>query len=416
MRSLILLLTLCISGSAQAGELANPNFLPFGEYEAFMGNAGIALDNSSGAVYYNPGALGFVTEQKVSVYGNAYAFNRININAPTALPGADFAISSNASTSVPLSSVTIFGSSRWTYAFSLNTVHSSQIDMTIPFRTSTSELQVSLSESESSLWIGPSVGRNVGDDFSLGLSLFAIRYTANTNAISYSRIDGTSFNRQSLSGTRETTNNWSGLLVFGGQWRIHHRWTAGARIQTASVNLRGRTDYFRSENTTGNNATFALQEEKNVVSQMKRPFQFGLGANYSPRPSLDLLLDVNFQLPAHYNSVPSWPAVNRKIDTKFTPRLNFGANWQATPTHRILGGFIYNPSAFSRKESYLDTEYREDFKGFTFGVQKDMGSLTSTIGGFYLWSRLRESFTSFRDGTEFSHRVVGLLLTASYRL
>ncbi len=102
------LLLLLVSGVARA-EFQNPNVLPFGEQEAYLGNAGIALHGSAGAVYYNPGALGFVTDRTASIYGNAYAFNSYSNRIPMGVGNPDAVVNSNSYSGVPLSSVTVFG-------------------------------------------------------------------------------------------------------------------------------------------------------------------------------------------------------------------------------------------------------------------------------------------------------------------
>ncbi|MGZ3695808.1 MAG: hypothetical protein ACXWQO_17050, partial [Bdellovibrionota bacterium] len=268
--------------------------------------------------------------------------------------------------------------------------------------------------SENSLWLGPSAARQISENFSVGASLFAARYSANVNSITY--INAASPASVTTSGLRVTVNDWALLAILGAQWRINPRWSLGLRVQTASLGLRGRTDYFISTQVSGANASQSIENENGIYSRFRRPFNIGFGTKFSAASNLDLFFDVNAQLPVHYNTAPSRATINARMDTKFTPRANLGAKWTLSSAHKLLFGLIYNPSTLPSSGSVNSGEVHENFKGASLGLQKDMGALTSSIGGFYLWSTLAQPIATTATSSSYSHQVFGLLLTASYKL
>jgi long-subunit fatty acid transport protein len=388
--------------------------LPFGEKEAFLGNAGIALEDSSGAVFYNPGSLGFVNDKKISVYGNAYTFNRYSTRQSIGVDQPDLLTNSNSSSSVPLSSVTIFGVGNWTYGFSVNTPYNSRSETSLPYQSQTIEIKVSQDASENSLWLGPTMARKVSEDIAVGASLFLARYSQSINSITYVKEIAT--NTVSTGGLRVSASDWSALLILGAQWRINSRWTTGLRIQSASADIRGRSDYFTTSQKNGISPSATMQAENGIYSRFRRPFNFGLGTKFAPLPQLNLLADVNAQLPIHYDEIPSRPAVNSRTETKFTARSNLGAIWDISKEHSLLLGFLYNPSTIAKNMPATSGKVHENFKGLSLGLQKDMGKLISSLGGFYLWSSLAQPLANTTTNSSYSHQVFGMLLTASYKL
>ena len=57
---------LVVSSTARADN-SNPNLIPFGETESFLGNAGVGRANDTGAVYYNPSGLAELESGRISV-------------------------------------------------------------------------------------------------------------------------------------------------------------------------------------------------------------------------------------------------------------------------------------------------------------------------------------------------------------
>lgn len=398
--------------AALATEIENPNFMPFGEQEAYLGNAGIAFADSSGAVYYNPGALGFTTERKASVYGNAYAFNNYSNKIPIGNGAPDFVFSSNSYMGVPLSSVTIFGGSPWTYAFSVNMPYSAQTSSKAKIEVGNANLNITQDTSEGSLWIGPTVARRLSDRWSVGASLFAARFYLNTNMII--AVNGGS--NESTSTARASINDWALLTVLGVQFRASEVWAFGLRVQSPSLEIRGRTDYFSVD--VAKNGKQTITDEADIHSRYRRPFQVGIGTQFSPSASTVILFDLNAQLPVHFDSAPSRPLVNNRVDTEFRMRANLGVKTRLGATHYLLGGLMYNPSTEPdrKMDTFTLAGVRESFRGVTMGLQKDLGALTTNVGGFYLWSKSEITIASRSDVAVYRHQVYGLLLTASYKL
>ena len=146
-----LLLLLVLAAAPARAEVENPNLLPFGEEEAFLGNAGIGHAESTGATYYNPGALAFIHDKKISVSANAYLAEHAYVRGDVRFLSNDVPLQASSFTPVPLSSVTIFGNEKFTYAFSVHVPYSESIQFQMPLTTPNAQLALVGSYQTSSL-------------------------------------------------------------------------------------------------------------------------------------------------------------------------------------------------------------------------------------------------------------------------
>ena len=395
--------------------MSNPNLIPFGEEEGLLGNTGIALDTSSGATYYNPGALGFVPNNRVSVYGNAYMFNRAEVDSFVKTDKGNIPLRSNSFSPIPLGAVSIFSTENWIYAFSVYVPSSASFDIQLATPPGASTGNSILSMSSQSLWLGPSLARKVSDVLSIGFSLFLTREYDSASSTSY----GVQASPHTIYGQalRQKNSAWNALLIIGAQWRLASDWTLGFRLQSPTVDIRGRADYYLTTiNADATNQTSSLIDEHDMHSRSRQPTNIGVGASFRASPILELLLDVNAQFAIHYVTIPSRQDLSSTVDTQFTPRFNFGMKWTHSPKMKILTGFMVNPSTEKpRAVNYAFS--RENFKGFTLGAQRDLGSLITSFGGFFLWSNGESLVLGTTGNTSPSkHQLYGVLATASYRL
>ena len=393
----------------------NPNLIPFGEEEAFLGNAGIALETSTGATYYNPGALAFIPNRKVSVYGNAYNFNSVSVDSVGRINGVDIPTKSSSFSPIPSGSVTVFGNEKWMYAFSVYVPYSAQYDIQITVNTPAVNVNEILSNSSQSLWLGPSIAHKVNENFSVGLSWFITRYFESTNVMLYSATP--SPNAVGSYAFRSKISSWDTLFILGGYWKVSESSSIGLRLQPPSIDVRGRSDFFT--NTLSANATQQtsfIVDEKDIYSRKKMGANIGVGWRHFISPRTEILCDVNAQFPLHYQVSPSRPRFSTTVNTRFMPRLNLGTKWQFHPAVKLLGGLLWNPSTVRPKDT-VDGLDRENFKGITLGLQREAGVLTTSAGGFFLWSSGEAVIVNSGGATsKVSHQLYGLILTASYKL
>jgi hypothetical protein len=74
-----LILFFLVSGSAIQAQDTHYNTFQFGARSVLMGGAVIGSVNDNTAVFYNPGALGFIDSGNLSINATAYQFNKIRI-------------------------------------------------------------------------------------------------------------------------------------------------------------------------------------------------------------------------------------------------------------------------------------------------------------------------------------------------
>ncbi len=400
-------------------ELENPNLLPLGEEEAFLGNAGIAHAESTGATYYNPGALGFIRNKKVSIYGNAYLADHTYIRAQSRLNGYDVPLNSSSFSPIPLSSVTILGNERFTYAFSVHVPSSSNYQFQMPLQADTAKLALVGNISSSSLWIGPSIGKRVSEDFGWGASLYAVRYAYNATILDNVTASASSLSIAATVGQHQEMSAISAIAILGGQWRLSPVWRLGVRLQSQALNLRGSgSTYSVVSGTVNGQASTGLLNENGYDTRYRTPFQLGVGFENESLPNLELLGDVNAQFPVDYQTAPSRPSLSSRILSKFTVRGSLGAKWRLNATRSLLGGVMVNPSTIPPGGSSMGGFPDENFHGVSLGLQNDAGVLTTTLGGFFSWSSgdFNVENTGGAVKSPIEHQLYGVLMTASYKL
>src|SRR5687767_3237610 len=112
MRPLWVILTVYFAVGAHA-DMTSPNVIPLGESEAFLGNTGVAVANSTGGVFYNPASLASFSTGRLTASGQTFAVIEATVQQePEPLAFKEFS-------AVPSMLVVARKWRKWTGAFSI---------------------------------------------------------------------------------------------------------------------------------------------------------------------------------------------------------------------------------------------------------------------------------------------------------
>jgi hypothetical protein len=371
-------------GAAVWANAENRNLIPLGEVECFTANAGVAGGDSTGAVFFNPARLVLIHHPRLSVSGNVYAYMKASTDSLAHVDNTDLPYSASGFQAVPGTVSSAFKMGDWSAAFSIlipdmNGIENQKLLPTPNTGTTLIQLQ-----SSQDLWIGPSLARSLGDGWSVGMSLFAIRHTDSSALEVITRFPSSP--NQSVVNAIHLSNAIYGLTATLGALYQANAWLdLGLRVQLPILNVLGSgTGYAFSQTYDGaGNPTVVEKSENETHPHYQLPWDFSLGARWHLISGLRLLTDVSLQVATSYDSAPG-SAFATNVRYRTVPRLNLGIEGEFTPELAFGAGFLYDPSAFPDLSAEVTT--RQDAYGLTGGVTFISGRVRTGLGLFYLWS------------------------------
>ena len=153
---------------------SNPQIMPFGESEAFLGNAGVGRATDTGAVFYNPSGLAEIESGRVTVNGSIYMGFKTKTDSLIRLDETDIPYEASGFNTIPGFYVAALRLGDWTGALSVLVPSSIQVENRVPFETPNTRGNLLQTTRQSDLWLGLSVARKLGDRWAVGMSIFGI--------------------------------------------------------------------------------------------------------------------------------------------------------------------------------------------------------------------------------------------------
>jgi hypothetical protein len=404
-------LLVVLGGASNAGadnSNSNPNLIPFGETESFLGNAGVARATDTGAVYYNPSGLAELESGRISVSGAVYMSFSVQYQAALNIDNTNIPLNVSGFDTIPSTYVATRRFGDWVGAFSVLVPTSMILSDHVSFTTPNTTTNIVYSTQTSDLWVGLSLAHKLGEHFSLGATVFGMQHSE-TQVIGVDiengpNAFGTNMERTSLDAL--------GFSAVVGATYIPTGWLrVGVRAQTPFIQVHGSGDTYEiTHPLTGASSSESIQAGGNYG----KPFDFSLGAAVAPAPWFTFLADVSLQLGLSFTEFPASNDFNDVTSYKATPRVNVGAEFLPDPSYPIRVGFLYDPNTNSGSPG--DPGYAgEDFFGLTAGVGFASPHVKTCVGGFYLWSNGQATVSGTDNAVApYNSRAFGALLTTAY--
>lgn len=403
-------------GRPAAADEANPNFLPFGERAAFLGNAGITSDVGE-AIYYNPANLARIGHPNLSVSGNLYVRFEFEADPLIVIAGEDQPFEGSGFMSVPSTLVSTYQIGSWYLGTAVLVPDAFTFKNRVAFESA--DLTVTLLQESQiqSLWVGAGAGRQIAPGLTAGVSAFLTHETE--SELSFVRFEAMT----DPPAASEITSNvdssvWNAVAVAGLFWQATPALGLGLRARLPPLKLSGSADIYQALLTSGGDMDQSVEQEfEDVEISRPLPFDVGIGLSFRAAPRLELVADANLQLPATLTRTDDDRVGTEKVKVELTPRFGGGVEWAALSQLWLRLGFLYNPSAYPDPEESGDPA-AEDFAGVTGGVAWQKDRTQTALGGFFLYSSpdiLVEGSDPLRK-SDARELLYGALLTVSYRL
>lgn len=413
--ALLALIGLGISSPSLAS-LENRGLLPFGEKEVMTGNAGVAGEESAGAVYYNPAGLAQAGHSRISVSGTTFVSNHQESPKFLRVDNTDVPYSQSGLDILPGALISTFKKGDWALAYFLTVPDAFKVKNKFTMDTPNTQSTVVQVVEHQELWGGVSAARYVSPKLSLGASL---QFTQITRLQSFSvQIAIPSLANTGSVGTQYTDMSIFGMsATFGALYHASAVTTLGLRVQTPFARLGGKTKFYAgNQEVISGTLTSTQVSEDDIRTQYRMPLDITVGSRFKLGKSTSLLADLSYQLGSDFE-VLEGSSSSLRVRTSATPRFSVGSLFQVSPKVELGAGFLYNPSSIHSLDGLEEGDSRANFWGFTGGIYWMPDNVRTGVSLFHLRAN-GEIIPSLDPTTRspFNVRMTGGSITVSYLL
>ncbi|QSE97617.1 hypothetical protein [Fulvivirga lutea] len=409
-RRILFCLSLTIPIATNGQVSYNINALPMGDVEALLANTGTGGVESPGAVFYNPAALVMLKGSSFSLNGSAYM--KFENKAEPVLVIADQELNYKADgfLTIPTSIAVVKQVSKWKLAFSALVPYEANYEgpkqWTVPFETLNVNLRILQNYKERLFYAGLSAAREIGNDWSLGTSVYWQSYSLlNVNDVAITVAENPALLDQSTE--RQDVNVHNLALIMGLQKRYANG-SIGLKVDLPSIQLSSNAEVFSYKFSNLNGpSTGSRENQVEVDAEYNQPFSVRFGAVKNlMNNKLLITSDISYSLNNSYRLV-DLPFDDLKIDTKNSVRHSFG-------TQLVLSEKITLLSGFANAWAEVD-EIDRHFWSATIATKLQSEHITSSIGFFYSQENAETPLDSGIGITKNKSTLMGLFLGTSYR-
>lgn len=395
--SAVLLCIFSLGGGAslRADDGNYQNYI-IGERASGMGGAVAASSEDLDGVYYNPAGLAGIDANRLSLSTNLYGFFKLEVTDGLG-PGKDYKI--REFEAIPTAFGSILNVSEiLTLAFSVlvpdNVKYNHQQTYT---RLPTPDYLLFQSEyfsysiDDQTLWIGPSLGVRLGEDWSIGASAFLVyRSMVNKQDWSYLITRG-DYEKVSVS-TRHYDLDYSSygvLALLGARWDATDRLSLALVVQPPSVHISGDGEFTYTSNFDRPDDRIVHAPDLDVNNKI--PAKVVLGAAWHREKEYCLGLDLSYHLPTSFillEGDDDWSGgeISRRVRRRSVFNVNLGGEYYAASGYPLRAGFFTNLSSAHHPDPSLPgSPEKIDMYGVTASVGSESEHTTINVGVNYVW-------------------------------
>ena len=392
----VLLIIICITPSGLHADDAHYKNMLIGERAATMGGSYVAVSDDSTGCYYNPGGIAYAVGDSLSGSGNV--MHQMKTVYHQAIGTRDWVRDSEALVPNYFSVLKKFKSYSFCFSYVVPEAFIEHQDLVFENPLSTvKKYYQSLHSEDITYLMGPSAAMNLGDDISIGLTLY-YHYRSFMRQQHYF-LESTDGSYQVFYESKKQRED--GLMPkIGAQWSPLNLLTVGVALdQTILFNAPYQADlsYHSTDNSTGTASLATTMNRTKTELKRNMPLHIAFGAAYFPTPSQLYTFDIDY-----YQAQEKG-----RVDV-----INFsgGTEYYINPTNAVRLGLFTNYTNLPQPDSSTTSPYEYiDIYGASFGYTSYSSSSSLTFGTIYtsgsgkawLYEGLTESRKMTRDSLTF---------------
>ncbi|MBL7544216.1 MAG: hypothetical protein JNL11_10380 [Bdellovibrionaceae bacterium] len=246
---------------------------------------------------------------------------------------------------------------------------------------------------DESLWVGPSISREISDTESIGITAY---YTARNYTKSNADLLYESATKATLYNQEKTITENALVFVLGYYKQLNERWGFGASLRPKGMRIHGVATLFESNtqiDTTTNTMTVQNRNDPDKATRVVIPGKITLGASYRPDTSSLFTWDLSLHEGIGYIDLED-EKLGKQINHRAIVNVAMGYEKALIEWLRLRMGFFTNFS--SHREPDVDLaqlqEDKVDMMGFSANIVFIAGKrIGYTFGGYYTGGTGRSS-------------------------
>lgn len=384
----------------------------YGARSMLLSGAVIGSVNDMSAVFYNPGALGYLAKPQLVLSASAYQARSLKVEDEGGR-GVNLG-----SSSVNLIPNLVAGSFRFKFhgsnklAYSVLSRYRFQADVRTN-RIGEADLNPELPGEENyaaglasgthinDVWVGLTWARSIGDHLGLGVTTF---FSARSQKILNElllQVEGSTPDVSLLSAVNNYNAHMYSLLWKVGVGFNHQPFTAGLTLTTPNLRVAGSGDAVVNETNIGIDLdgdgipddAFVTDVQQNAKANYRSPLSIGFGAAWYPKNSRFHISVEWFSAVGAYDMLELQPFTSQRtgqtVQRQFQQELSsvfnvaLGLEHTFSSTYSAYLGFNTNNSAYNPASDVSMTTY--DILHGAIGVKASLEKVRFTLGLGYAW-------------------------------
>jgi len=403
----------CLAWTGAAQSVYNPNLLPLGDRESLMANTGTGGLKSTGAVFYNPGALATLEGDRLSLSGSAYMRFRFEAAPIVRFGESELDYRGAGLRSIPTSVIAVRRLGDWTFGLGIlvpmTFAFEGERNWTLPFDGANLDLKLLQNYQESISLYGLTTARALGKGWFAGLSLYAqlYRYLSTIDLRGSLREDPTRVIQQTFRERRRSVN----VLFMAGVLKQWEKVSLGLRITAPSLVVFGDGDYYEYFfNQFANPTETQRMDFSGTRARFISPLDLRLGGVIRPGNRWEIAMDLSYAFPVSYRVFPDI-AIESEENTRGNFRLSGGCEFHLRKTLSLLGGASYTPSTLLETEE----EFGQNFWSIHLAGKYNAEQIQTGAGLFFIRGQGEGPLPSGGGRSSQLYENVGFVLSTNYR-
>lgn len=380
MKLLILTMLIGLKGWCS---FSNYNSILLGDQAAGLGGAATALvGDASAAAFYNPATLARLNGATFSAAVGIYKKFDTQYGQEDNFTKASLRVNQGFFRSLPASTGNVIRLGDFVFGLSILVPDYESYKGDLYKKDNNSS---NLTFVDESLWVGPSISREISDTESIGITAY---YTARNFTRSSTDLVYESSTTATLYTQEKTITENALVFVLGYYNQFSERWAFGASFRPKAMRIHGVATLFESNthiDTTTNLLSVQNKNEPDKATRVVIPGKVTLGLSFRPDNSSLFTWDVSLHEGISYADLEE-ASSGRQVNHRAIYNVALGYEKALVEWLRLRMGFFTNYSSHREPDPALNQlqEDKVDMMGFSANIVFIAGKrIGYTFGGYY---------------------------------